>query len=145
MSSSFDKVRQFHQTFRCPVSDTAHDPGDQLRRLRLHLLMEELTELANASGYEMEITLSELQTRPVDLVECADALGDIEYVTHGAHLVYGFPGPLVLNEIHRANMSKLGGDGQPMHREDGKILKGPNYKPPDIAMVLQRYAHWKPE
>ena len=72
----------------------------------------------------------------VDLIETADALGDLKYVVEGAALVFGIPLEPVFMEIHRSNMSKLGTDGKPIYREDGKVLKGPNYTPPNVAAVL---------
>jgi predicted HAD superfamily Cof-like phosphohydrolase len=71
-----------------------------------------------------------------DMIEAADALGDIRYITDGGNLISGFPGEAILAEIHRSNMSKLLDDGTVLRREDGKILKGPNYFKPDIKRVL---------
>ncbi len=71
-----------------------------------------------------------------DLVNLAQELADILYVVYGAALEYGIPLDEVFDEIHRANMSKLDADGSVLRREDGKVLKGPNYKAPDIEAIL---------
>ena len=71
-----------------------------------------------------------------DVVEAADALADLDYVIAGMALEAGIPHPDVVREVHRANMSKLGADGQPILREDGKILKSDGYTPPDVRGVL---------
>jgi NTP pyrophosphatase (non-canonical NTP hydrolase) len=100
-----------------------------LQELRLALIREETEELAQAIDRQ-------------NLVAIADALGDIVYVTFGAALTYGIDLDAVLAEIHRSNMTKLDRDGRPILREDGKVLKGPDYSPPDLASVLsnQKYA-----
>lgn len=72
-----------------------------------------------------------------DHVEVADALADIVYVAYGTALTYGIDLDAVLQEVHRSNMSKLGPDGRPILREDGKVLKGPGYFPPAIGEVLR--------
>lgn len=92
-------------------------------RLRLELIEEELDEFVEAAVAE-------------DIVEIADALGDLLYVVVGAALEYGIPLDAVVDEIHRSNMSKLDENGRPIYREDGKVLKGPNFTPPDIKGVL---------
>ena len=72
-----------------------------------------------------------------DLVGIADALADIVYVAYGTALTYGIDLDAVLHEVHRSNMSKLGSDGKPLIREDGKVLKSERYFPPDIESVLR--------
>lgn len=72
-----------------------------------------------------------------DTVEVADALGDLIYVIYGMALELGIPLSRVLDEIQASNLSKLGADGQPIYREDGKVLKGPDYFPPDISRALE--------
>jgi predicted HAD superfamily Cof-like phosphohydrolase len=73
-----------------------------------------------------------------DLVEVADALGDMLYILCGTIIEHGLQDKIeeVFAEIQRSNMSKLGADGQPIYREDGKVMKGPNYSPPDLATIL---------
>lgn len=102
----------------------------QLQELRLALIKEETEELAQAIERQ-------------NLVAIADALGDIAYVTFGAALTYGIDLDAVLAEIHRSNMTKLDRDGRPILREDGKVLKGPDYSPPEIASILSSQKHAK--
>jgi predicted HAD superfamily Cof-like phosphohydrolase len=142
-------VREFHEAFDHPIEITPTVPPIELRVLRVRLLLEELLEFADAAGVDVAVWKSNgthcsaCTTNPdsieCDLVECADALGDIRYVVDGSNLVFGFPGEAILSEIHRSNMSKLGEDGKPVKREDGKILKGPNYSKPNIATILKDY------
>jgi predicted HAD superfamily Cof-like phosphohydrolase len=118
-------VLEFHEAFGLPV---AASPGEAavpaaLGELRIDLLVEEVQEFAIAA-------------RSGDLVALADALADIVYVTYGAALTYGIDLDAVLREIHRANMSKLGPDGRPVLRADGKVLKPPTYRPPNVGAVL---------
>ena len=75
-----------------------------------------------------------------DLVAIADALADIVYVAYGTALTYGIDLDSVLREVHRSNMSKLGADGQPLLRPDGKVLKSDRYRPPDIASIISAHA-----
>ena len=149
MSYHDTPVKEFHEAFGHPVVLAPTVPPIDPRRQRVPLIAEELVELAEASGVFITIEPLDDGTHHVyaetanagfcDLVECADALGDIRVLTDGGNLIYGFPGQAVLMEIHRSNMSKLGADGQPLYRADGKILKGPNYTPPNIAAVLAAY------
>lgn len=146
MTHSINRVREFHSAFGHPIAPAA-TPGDRkLRELRVKLIAEELTELCEALGVAVKIESNGVSSQfvveavkddaEVDLIAAADALGDLDYVVQGANLVFGFPAEPVLKEIHRANMSKLGADGLPVYREDGKVMKGPNYTPPDVAAVL---------
>lgn len=122
--SPLSLVHEFHCAFGLTIttSPTAGVPGG-LAQLRVELVAEELQELRIAIANK-------------DIVDIADALGDIVYVTYGAALTFGVDLDLVLSEIHRSNMSKLGRDGLPLRREDGKVLKGPDYRPPDLLPVL---------
>ena len=143
-------VEEFHTAFGHPVNVEPTVPNAATRLLRVKLIAEELTELAKASGVYVSITpdpamedLHAVQVlinpaSPPDLIEVADALGDLRYVVDGANLVYGLPGQGVFEEIHRSNMSKLGADGKPIYREDGKILKGPNFTLPDIPGTVYK-------
>ncbi|APL99351.1 nucleotide pyrophosphohydrolase [Bordetella phage FP1] len=145
---TIDRVREFHEAFGHPVTATPDPMTKALRELRVKLIAEELTELCDALGVDLEVIRSAkdgewrvkveatADDEDVDLVEAADALGDLDYVVAGANLVFGFPAQDVSAEIHRANMSKLGADGKPIYREDGKVMKGPNYTPPNVAGVL---------
>lgn len=125
--SSLDLVREFHSTFGQAVADHPFVDNWILNELRLGLIREEADELeaALANG---------------DKVAALDALTDLQYVLDGAYLALGFHQVKedALAEVHRSNMSKLGEDGKPIYRADGKVLKGPNYSPPDLAAVLRR-------
>jgi len=149
------KVREFHTAFDHPINLLPSVPAPLMRLLRFRLIFEEAMEFGRAVGVRglcsipqasfealVNEACSTFEIDPeakVDLPEAADALGDLDYVVQGANLVFGFPAVEVLDEIHRANMSKLGEDGKPLRRDDGKILKGPNYTPPDVLKVLQEY------
>lgn len=117
------KVREFHEAFGLSVSDTP-DPKPDAWKLRIELLREEFEEYAAAA-------------EAGDLVEVADALADMVYVIYGTSSEYGIPLDAVLDEVHRSNMSKLGPDGRPLYHEDGKVLKGPDFHPPDIRAALR--------
>jgi predicted HAD superfamily Cof-like phosphohydrolase len=119
----FDDVKLFHQTFRLPVGDRPEFTSAMDQSLRMRLINEEMRELrlAHMRG---------------DIVECADAIGDLIYVLCGMGVSYGIPMNEVWNAIQTANMRKLGDDGQPIYREDGKVAKPPGWEPPDIRAVL---------
>lgn len=128
--SNFDRVKQFHDVFGHPISSTptlTHygeaDKDEKLQKLRLDLIREELEELEGAMNDR-------------DIVGVADALTDILYVVYGAGAVFGIDLDRTFDEVHRSNMSKLGADGKPIYRDDGKVLKGPSYTPPDLRAVL---------
>ena len=122
-------VTEFHRAFNLPIRQS---PGaeidDDLMKLRVALLEEEVDEFVTASG-------------KADLIGIADALADIVYVVYGTALTYGIDLDSVLSEVHRSNMSKLDGDGKPLLREDGKVLKSERYFPPDIASALGLQDH----
>lgn len=158
MTHTINHVRKFHKVFGHPIASGINPATKELRELRVKLIAEELGELCQALGVGLKLIVDPrpvaegeedvkefmlvealLEDDEVDLVEAADALGDIDYVTQGANLVFGFPAEDVMLEIQRANMSKLGEDGLPVYREDGKIMKGPNYAPPDVAAVLKKH------
>lgn len=117
-------VLEFHHAFDLPVAaQPKTDVPEQLIQLRHDLLVEELEELARALDAE-------------DIVGVADALADAAYVLYGTAWTFGIDLDEVFAEIHRANMSKLGPAGRPLVRSDGKVLKGPDYEPPDLRRVL---------
>lgn len=151
-SSTYNQVIEFHQKFGHPAPDEISQPNEDTIKLRLNLILEEYIELVQAfgkkdsmridtvvalleeaDGFISNITSEDID---VDMVEVADALGDIKYVTDGSAAVCGLPFDAISTEIHRSNMSKLGPDGQVMYREDGKIMKGPEYTKPNIALIL---------
>ncbi len=118
-------VLEFHQAFDLPVAShpTVDVPAD-LVHLRDDLLREELNELTRA-----------IETR--DIIGIADALADAVYVLYGTAWTFGVDLDRVLAEVHRANMSKLDRFGRPILRADGKVLKGPDYQPPNLAVTLR--------
>lgn len=144
-------VREFHVAFKHPVEGKPIVPSFNTRALRVRLLLEEVLEFAEASGVDviaentshaMKINRCSIKIESSsyfvpNLGEAADALGDIRYVTDGANLCWGFPQDEILLEIHRSNMSKLGPNGKPVYRSDNKVMKGPNYSPPNILKILQ--------
>jgi len=119
----FNRVKEFMLKFGHKVESYPTFPDEKTVNLRLELINEEFNELKEAVVNK-------------DLTEIADALGDILVVTLGAGAAFGIDLDAVFTEIHRSNMSKLGADGNPIYREDGKIMKGPNYSPPDIKSVI---------
>ena len=118
-------MTEFHQVYGLPVRDVP-DTRVPEKQLRIDLIAEEFEELQEALAAD-------------DVVETADALADLLYVVMGAAITFGVPIDEVVDEVHRSNLSKLGEDGQPIRREDGKILKGPGFFTPDIAGVLERH------
>jgi len=118
-------VAEFHQAFSAHAAPSVDVSNPELNKLRTELLSEELSELRFALA----------GNNPVGVL---DALTDLQYVLDGAFLAFGLHHwkDAAFAEVHRSNMSKLGADGKPIMRADGKILKGPNYSPPDLAAVL---------
>lgn len=134
-----DMVEEFHRTYGQPVrkSPTHHIPETQ-HDFRIELIREELEELVEAvTGEDATVSIERVPTFFPDVVGIADALADLIYVVYGAAHFYGIDLDEVVTEVHRSNMSKLGPDGQPIFREDGKVLKGPDYFKPDIESVLE--------
>ena len=128
MKDKIDAVTEFHRAFGMGVSQTMRaDLGERKNLLRFKLMEEENQEYLEAANDN-------------DMVEVADALGDMLYILCGTILEHGMQYKIeeVFNEIQRSNMSKLGADGKPIYREDGKVLKGPNYFKPNIQEVLER-------
>lgn len=126
---TLEGVRIFHETYGLPVKDKPDLSDAKTNQLRINLLQEELDELkeALASG---------------DAVGALDALTDLQYVLDGAYLSLGLHEIkyTAFTEVQRSNMSKLGEDGKPIRRpEDGKILKGPNFTPPDLKGVVDEW------
>ncbi len=119
-----EKVKQFMEIYGQLVPDKAHFPDRNTIHLRVDLIEEELQELHEAIADE-------------NLIEIADALTDLLYVVYGAGHTFGIDLDKTFAEVHRSNMSKLGEDGKPIRRDDGKILKGPNYSPPDLTFILK--------
>ncbi|MEO1476463.1 MAG: nucleoside triphosphate pyrophosphohydrolase family protein [Pseudomonadota bacterium] len=114
-------VRDWHEHFDVPVESKPTLPSSRVA-MRLAILEEEVRELREAA-------------EDGDMTEVLDALCDIQYVLDGTFLEFGLHGVkcAAFEEVHRSNMSKLGEDGRPVLRDDGKVLKGPNFTPPDLA------------
>lgn len=122
--TNFKKAEEFMTTFGQEVKTTPEIPSLDVMALRYDLIKEELEELFEAIANK-------------DIVEVADALTDILYVTYGAGHSFGIDLDKCYDEVHRSNMSKLGEDGKPIYREDGKVLKGPNYFEPDLEKYVK--------
>lgn len=122
--SAQQKVMEFHEAFGVPVRYTPKADIPE-RDLRVNLVLEEVSEFCRASV-------------DLDIVGMAQELADIVYVAYGAALTHGIDLDAVIAEVHRANMDKLGPEGKPILREDGKVLKPEGWQPPRIAEVLKR-------
>lgn len=126
MKDKIEAVKAFHKAFKLDYRETPKaNLGTDKNMLRYKLMREENEEYLDAANDN-------------DLVEVADALGDMLYILCGTIIEHGLQYKIeeVFNEIQRSNMSKLGGDGNPIYREDGKVLKGPNYFKPKIEEIL---------
>ena len=121
--TSFQKVSIFMKVMSQEQPEKSGFPNDRTTDLRLNLIDEEFKELKDA-------------VEAKDIVEVADALADMLYVIYGAGHAFGINLDLAFNNVHASNMSKMGEDGKPIYREDGKVLKGPNYFPPKIKRAL---------
>ncbi len=121
--TNFDKVGIFMKTFGQEVKDKASFSTDKINRLRIDLIQEELDELNSAM-------------KKKDLVEVADALTDILYVTYGAGHAFGINLDKCFNEVQNSNMSKLDDKGKPIYNESGKVMKGPNYFKPNLSKFI---------
>ena len=121
--TNFEKVRFFMKTYGQEVKDKAGFSDAKTNKLRIDLIKEELEELTEA-----------MQDK--NLLEVADALTDILYVTYGAGHAFGIDLDKCFEEVQNSNMSKLGEDGKPIYNEAGKVMKGPNYFKPDLSKYL---------
>lgn len=128
MKNKIAAVTEFHKAFELGMKETpTADLGINKNLLRYKLMREENEEYLEAANTN-------------DLVEVADALGDMLYILCGTIIEHGMQHKIeeVFNEIQRSNMSKLGEDGKPIYRQDGKVLKGPNYFQPNIKEILEK-------
>ena len=121
--TNFDKVGIFMKTFGQEVKTKPSFSTDKINKLRLDLIKEELIELTEAMNNK-------------DLLEVADALTDILYVTYGAGHAFGINLDKCFEEVQNSNMSKLDENGKPIYNEDGKVMKGPNYFKPDLSKFV---------
>ena len=122
--TNFDKVGTFMKTFGQEVKTKPSFSTDKINKLRLDLIKEELSELTEAMNNK-------------DLLEVADALTDILYVTYGAGHAFGIDLDKCFEEVQNSNMSKLGENGEPIYNEFGKVMKGPNYFRPDLNKFIK--------
>ena len=121
--TNFDKVGTFMKTFGQEVKSKPSFSTDKINKLRLDLIKEELTELTEAMNNK-------------DLLEVADALTDILYVTYGAGHAFGINLDKCFEEIQNSNMSKLDENGMPIYNDNGKVMKGPNYFKPNLKKII---------
>ncbi len=121
--TNFEKVKLFMQTYGQEVKTKANFSDEKTNKLRVDLIKEELEELTKAIDEK-------------DLLEVADALTDILYVTYGAGHAFGINLDKCFDEVQSSNMSKLGVDGKPIYNEAGKVMKGPNYFKPDLSKYI---------
>lgn len=122
MKKQIESVKKFHNTYKLGYSETPiANLGNSKNKLRFSLMSEENGEYLEAANND-------------DIIEVADALGDMLYILCGTIIEHGMQDIIedVFDEIQRSNMSKLGEDGEPIYREDGKVLKGPNYFKPNF-------------
>ena len=121
--SNFEKVKKFMQTFGQEVKTKPSFPSNKIIKLRHELIEEELSEL-------------KLAIKEKNILEIADALTDILYVTYGAGHAFGIDLDRCFEEVQNSNMSKLDDNGKPIFNEIGKVMKGPNYFKPDLKKFL---------
>ena len=122
--TNLEKVKLFMKTYGQEVKDKAGLSDAMTNKLRIDLIKEELEELTEAMKDE-------------NLLEVADALTDILYVTYGAGHAFGIDLDKCFEEVQNSNMSKLGEDGKPIYNEAGKVMKGPNYFKPDLSKFVK--------
>jgi len=128
MKKRIAAVKEFHSAFGLGINEKPiADLGEAKNLLRFNLMKEENEEYLEAANNN-------------DLTEVADALGDMLYILCGTIIEHGMQHKIeeVFDEIQSSNMSKLGADGKPIYREDGKVLKGPNYFKPNIESILDK-------
>ena len=121
--TNFNKVGTFMKTFGQEVKNKPSFSTDKINKLRIDLIKEELDELSEAMKNK-------------DLLEVADALTDILYVTYGAGHAFGIDLDKCFDEVQNSNMSKLNVNGKPIYHESGKVMKGPNYFKPDLSKFV---------
>ena len=122
--SNFEDVKHFMTTYGQEVKTKSEFPEEQIIKLRIDLIKEELNELTEA-------------IQQWNMVEVADALTDILYVTYGAGHSFGIDLDLCFAEVQRSNMSKLDDDGKPIYNEHGKVMKGSNYTKPNLKQFIK--------
>ena len=121
--SNFEKVKTFMTTYGQEVKESASFPEENIIKLRLNLIKEELEEFEQALNDK-------------NILEIADALTDILYVTYGAGHAFGIDLDKCFDEVQNSNMSKLDDNGKPIYNDSGKVMKGPNYFKPDLSKFV---------
>ena len=121
--SNFKKVKTFMNTYGQEVKQSPEFPDDKIVQLRIDLIQEELNELKEA-------------VKNNDIVEVADALSDLLYVTYGGGHSFGIDLDKCFDEVQNSNMSKLDEDGKPIYNKNGKVMKGPNYFAPNLKKIM---------
>ena len=121
--TNFNKVGEFMKTFGQEVKNKPSLSTEKINQLRISLIQEELSELKEAMDNK-------------DLLEVADALTDLLYVTYGAGHAFGIDLDKCFDEVQNSNMSKLGKDGKPIYNDSGKVMKGPNYFKPNLSKFI---------
>ena len=122
--TNFQKVKKFMETFGQEVKSSPSFSSEKINKLRYDLIKEELNEFKQALDND-------------DLLEVADALTDILYVTYGAGHAFGIDLDACFQEVQSSNMSKLGENGKPIFNDQGKVMKGPNYFKPDLSKYIK--------
>ena len=122
--TNFQKVKKFMETFGQEVKSSPSFSSEKINKLRYNLIKEELNEFKQALDNG-------------DLLEVADALTDILYVTYGAGHAFGINLDDCFEEVQNSNMSKLDKDGKPIYNDKGKVMKGPNYFKPDLSKFIK--------
>ena len=122
--TNFQKVKIFMETFGQEVKSQPSFSSEKINNIRYNLIKEELDELKKAMDNK-------------DLLEVADALTDILYVTYGAGIAFGIDLDKCFDQVQKSNMSKLGKDGKPIYNQAGKVMKGPNYFKPDLSKFVK--------
>ena len=122
--SNFEDVKVFMQTYGQEIKEKPEFPDEKVINLRISLIKEELDEFQEA-------------LKEKNLVEVADALTDLLYVTYGAGLAFGIDLDKCFAEVQRSNMSKLGADGKPIYNEQGKVMKGSRYYKPNLKQFIK--------
>lgn len=123
MTTNFERVREFHNTYKCVINESPTIPDIDTIEVRFRLIEEELDEVVEAIIEE-------------DFEAIAKELADLLYVVYGTGHNFGIDLDAAFAEVHRSNMTKLDENGQPIFREDGKVLKGPNYEEADMSKVI---------
>ena len=153
---TIENVTEFHKTYKQTINEKSTIPSPEDRLLRIKLIAEEFIEYATASGYPIRVVMDigkfegdetinydkitvAHDTGHIDIVEAADGLADLDYVVQGGNVTWGFPALEIADEVHASNMSKTDEKGNAIFREDGKVLKGPNYFKPNISAILDKH------